>query len=104
MIPEGCVNLAFIGQFVELPLDVVFTVETSVRTALMAVWGLTGLPEAYGPRLRARLRPAGPPCEPQGGPGIDEFSLSQVPPAPLAVPPSVGLIARHISELPELPV
>jgi oleate hydratase len=43
VIPDGCVNLAFMGQFVELPLDVVFTVETSVRTALMAVWGLTGL-------------------------------------------------------------
>lgn len=43
VIPKGCVNLAFIGQFVELPGDVVFTVETSVRTAMMAVWGLTGL-------------------------------------------------------------
>ena len=43
VIPEGCVNLAFIGQFVELPGDVVFTVETSVRTAMMAVWGLTSL-------------------------------------------------------------
>ena len=43
VIPEACVNLAFIGQFVELPGDVVFTVETSVRTAMMAVWGLTGL-------------------------------------------------------------
>ena len=43
VIPDGCVNLAFIGQYVELPGDVVFTVETSVRTAMMAVWGLTGL-------------------------------------------------------------
>jgi oleate hydratase len=43
VIPKGCVNLAFIGQFVELPGHVVFTVETSVRTAMMAVWGLTGL-------------------------------------------------------------
>ena len=43
VIPDGCVNLAFIGQFVEVPGDVVFTVETSVRTAMMAVWGLTGL-------------------------------------------------------------
>lgn len=43
VIPDGCVNLAFIGQFVELPGDVVFTVESSVRTAMMAVWGLTGL-------------------------------------------------------------
>ncbi len=37
-IPEGSTNLAFIGQFVELPGDVVFTVETSVRTAMMAVY------------------------------------------------------------------
>ena len=43
VIPDGCVNLAFIGQFVETPADVVFTVESSVRTAMMAVWGLTGL-------------------------------------------------------------
>ena len=43
VVPAGCVNLAFIGQFVELPGDAVFTVETSVRTAMMAVWGLTGL-------------------------------------------------------------
>jgi oleate hydratase len=43
VIPDGCVNLAFLGQYAELPGDVVFTVETSVRTAMMAVWGLTGL-------------------------------------------------------------
>ncbi|MGN1235227.1 MAG: oleate hydratase [Christensenellaceae bacterium] len=38
IIPEGCTNLALIGQFVELPGDVVFTVETSVRTAMTAVY------------------------------------------------------------------
>jgi len=43
VVPQGSENLAFIGQFVELPGDVVFTVETSVRTAMMAVWELTGL-------------------------------------------------------------
>jgi oleate hydratase len=42
VIPDGCVNLAFMGQFVEQP-EVPFTVEMSVRTAMMAVWGLTGL-------------------------------------------------------------
>jgi oleate hydratase len=31
IIPKGSQNLAFIGQFVELPGDVVFTVETSVK-------------------------------------------------------------------------
>ena len=37
VIPAGNKNLAFIGQFVELEGDVVFTVETSVRTAMIAV-------------------------------------------------------------------
>ena len=49
VIPDGCVNLAFLGQYVELPEDVVFTVETSVRTAMMAVWGLTGLEKPMVP-------------------------------------------------------
>ncbi|MGN0824465.1 MAG: oleate hydratase [Candidatus Coproplasma sp.] len=38
IIPDGCTNLTFIGQFVELEGDVVFTVETSVRTAMTAVY------------------------------------------------------------------
>ena len=49
VVPDGCVNLAFIGQFVELPGDAVFTVETSVRTAMMAVWGLTDLKKPMVP-------------------------------------------------------
>ena len=43
VIPEGSRNYAFIGQYVELAGDVVFTVETSVRTAMMAAYGLTGI-------------------------------------------------------------
>lgn len=43
IVPEGCTNLAFIGQFVEVPGDVVFTIETSVRTPLEAVYQLTSL-------------------------------------------------------------
>ncbi|MDN3029213.1 oleate hydratase [Streptomyces sp. S.PB5] len=43
VVPEGSVNLAFIGQFAEVPDDVVFTVEYSVRTAWTAVAGLLGL-------------------------------------------------------------
>jgi oleate hydratase len=49
VIPDGCVNLAFIGQYVETPGDVSFTVESSVRTAMMAVWGLTGLEKPQVP-------------------------------------------------------
>ncbi len=43
VIPDGCTNLAFMGQYVETPEDAVFTVETSCRTAMHAVYGLTGL-------------------------------------------------------------
>ncbi len=43
VIPEGTANLAFIGQFCELPDDVVFTVEYSIRSAQTAVYGLLGL-------------------------------------------------------------
>ncbi len=43
VIPEGSVNLALLGQFVEIPEDVVFTVEYSVRGAQMAVYEMMGL-------------------------------------------------------------
>lgn len=43
VMPKGSTNLAFIGQFVEIEEDVVFTVEYSVRAAQMAVYGLMGL-------------------------------------------------------------
>ena len=39
-VPEGSANFAFISQFVEIPHDVVFTVEYSVRAAQMAVYEL----------------------------------------------------------------
>lgn len=42
-VPDGCVNLGFVGQFVEVDGDCVFTVETSVRTAMEAVYGLLKL-------------------------------------------------------------
>jgi len=42
-VPEGCTNIAFIGQYVEVPDDVVFTIETSVRTGLEGVYKLTNL-------------------------------------------------------------
>ena len=40
VLPKGSRNLAFIGQFCELPEDVVFTVEYSVRSAQAAVYRL----------------------------------------------------------------
>jgi oleate hydratase len=43
VVPPGCTNLAFTGQFCELPDDVVFTVEYSIRSAQKAVYTLLGL-------------------------------------------------------------
>lgn len=43
VVPEGSTNLALLGQFVEQPDDVVFTVEYSVRSAATAVYTLLGL-------------------------------------------------------------
>ncbi len=42
-VPRGSRNFAFISQFVEIPDDVVFTVEYSVRAAQMAVYELLGV-------------------------------------------------------------
>ena len=43
VVPQGSTNLAFIGQFCEIPDDVVFTVEYSVRSAQTAVYSLLNL-------------------------------------------------------------
>jgi oleate hydratase len=43
VVPSGTANLAFTGQFCELPNDVVFTVEYSIRSAATAVYNLLEL-------------------------------------------------------------
>mgnify|MGYP001381926436 CR=1 FL=1 len=49
VIPQGSTNLAFIGQYCEVPGDVTFTVEYSVRSAQMAVYGLLDLDKIVTP-------------------------------------------------------
>ena len=48
-VPHGSKNLAFISQFVEIPEDVVFTVEYSVRAAQMAVYELLAIDRKIPP-------------------------------------------------------
>jgi oleate hydratase len=48
-VPLGSKNFAFISQFVEVPDDVVFTVEYSVRAAQMAVYELLGIDRKIPP-------------------------------------------------------
>ncbi len=48
-VPRGTRNFAFVSQFVEIPDDVVFTVEYSVRAAQMAVYELLGVERTIPP-------------------------------------------------------
>lgn len=100
VIPEGCVNLAFMGQFVEVPGDVVFTVETSVRTALAAVYGLTGLEKPmipmYEPAFDVRVIVANM----KASLGIDEISWSTLPQI-LRSGPSFKSLSSKLAQLPK---
>ncbi|MFA5332731.1 MAG: oleate hydratase [Methanoregula sp.] len=58
VVPDGCMNLAFIGQFCEIPDDVVFTVEYSVRSAQVAVYTLLGLDREPVPVYKGWHNPA----------------------------------------------
>jgi len=59
VVPLGSTNLAFIGQYAEVPDDVVFTVEYSVRTAWTAVAELLNLdrkpPKVYKGQFDPRV-------------------------------------------------
>ena len=57
VVPEGSKNLAFIGQFCELPDDVVFTVEYSVRSAQMAVYSLLRMKRTPPPVYKGEYDP-----------------------------------------------
>ena len=57
VIPRGAVNFAFLGQFTEIPREVVFTVEYSVRGAMRAVYGLLGVDREIPPVRLALERP-----------------------------------------------
>jgi oleate hydratase len=57
VMPEGSKNLAFIGQFCELPDDVVFTVEYSVRSAQVAVYSILGKKRTPPPVYKGEYDP-----------------------------------------------
>ncbi|MBZ9606944.1 oleate hydratase [Clostridium estertheticum] len=59
VIPKGSNNLAFLGQFAEVADDCVFTVEYSIRSAMMAVYTLLNLekevPDVYPTKYDVRV-------------------------------------------------
>lgn len=57
-VPEGATNIGFLGQFVELPRDVVFTIEYSARTAREAIHLLLRRSPAPPPVYQGQYDPA----------------------------------------------
>ena len=57
VIPSGSKNLAFLGQFCEIPEDIVFTVEYSIRSAQTAVYSLLGLKKKVVPIYKGHHYP-----------------------------------------------
>ena len=57
VVPPGTRNLALLGQFVEIPDDVVFTVEYSIHGAALAVATLVGDPRRLPPTYQGLDHP-----------------------------------------------
>ncbi|MEV4702857.1 oleate hydratase [Actinoplanes sp. NPDC049316] len=57
VVPDRSRNFAFLGQFTELPEDVVFTVEYSVHGAMHAVYRLLGVERPIPPIYHGLLDP-----------------------------------------------
>ena len=99
VIPDGCVNFAFLGQFADTPRDTVFTTEYSVRTAMEAVYGLLGVdrgvPEVWGSVYDIRTLLDSAVCLMDGRSPLD-IDL----PAPLALvkKPLLGLVRGTVIE------
>jgi oleate hydratase len=51
-VPKITTNLGFVSQFVEIPEDVVFTVEYSIRVAQRVVYELFGIDLVVPPVTR----------------------------------------------------
>ena len=103
IIPEGSTNLAFIGQFVELEGDVVFTVETSVRTAMIAVYRTLHLDKPITPLFEAqydiRILVA---CFKKML-GVETISKNDLPPInPLKLPKMVEDFLKGINSIPKI--
>lgn len=57
VVPPGAVNLAFVGQYVEIPDNVVYTVEYSIHSAALAVATLLGAPHRVPAAYRGLEHP-----------------------------------------------
>ena len=103
VIPQGCTNLAFIGQYVELPGDVVFTVETSVRTAMMAAYGLLHLDKPVVPIYEGQFDVRILTMTAKKMLGVEELTLKDLPPVnPLKLKSDLNKLLDVVNGVPKL--
>lgn len=104
VIPNGNKNLAFIGQFVELEGDVVFTVETSVRTAMIAVYRLLHLDRPITPLFQGQYDIRMVNVALKTLLGKDKIEVSDLPKVnPLKLPQTMHEIVKAINQIPPVP-
>lgn len=103
VIPQGSKNYAFVGQYVELDGDVVFTVETGVRTAMMAAYGLTGIDRKVLPLYQGQYDIRWLVMCAKKMMQTDEIKLSDLPPMnPMTIKKDIQNMLDFINGVPEL--
>lgn len=104
VIPAGNRNLAFIGPFVELEGDVVFTVETSVRTAMIAVYRMLHLDRPITPLFQGQYGIRMVNVALKTLLGKDKIKVSDLPKVnPLKLPQTMHEIVNAINQIPAVP-
>ena len=103
VIPQGSKNYAFIGQYVELDGDVVFTVETSVRTAMMAAYGLSGIDRKVLPLYQGQYDIRWLVMCAKKMMGTDKIEFSDLPPVnPLTMKSQIDKVLDFVNSTPEI--
>ncbi len=104
IIPESVSNLAFIGQFVELEGDVVFTVETSVRTAMTAVYKMYHLDKPIVPLFKGQYNIRMLTIALKTMLGKDKIEVSDLPKInPLKIHEVLNQLVDGINSIPDVP-
>ena len=104
VVPEHAKNFAFIGQFVELEGDVVFTVETSVRTAMIAVYRMLLLDRPITPLFQGQYDIRMVNVALRTLLGKDKIEVSDLPKVnPLKLPQTMHEIVNAINQIPPVP-
>ena len=104
IIPESVSNLAFIGQFVELEGDVVFTVETSARTAMTAVYKMYHLDKPIVSLFKGQYDIRMLNIALKTMLGKDKIEVSDLPKInPLKLHETLNQLVEGINAIPEVP-